>query len=65
MTREGEIGMKSSAPGDNRGSGTLFTACIVRRDGDQYSDKEKPIEANELAMGRTQGTIQHIRGQFR
>jgi hypothetical protein len=27
MTREGEIGMKSSAPGDSRGPGTVFTPC--------------------------------------
>jgi hypothetical protein len=28
MIREGEIGMKSSAPGDTRGPGTFFTPCI-------------------------------------
>jgi hypothetical protein len=27
MIREGEIGMKSSAPGDSRGPGTVFTPC--------------------------------------
>jgi hypothetical protein len=29
MTREGEIGKESSAPGDGRGPGTFFTACIT------------------------------------
>jgi hypothetical protein len=29
MTRESEIGMKSSAPGDTRGAGTFFTPCIL------------------------------------
>jgi hypothetical protein len=29
MTREGEIGMKSSAPGDSGGPGTFFTSCIL------------------------------------
>jgi hypothetical protein len=30
MTREGEIGMKSSVPGDSRGRGTFFTPCTYR-----------------------------------
>jgi hypothetical protein len=29
MTREGEIGMKLSTPGDIRGPGTFFTPCIT------------------------------------
>jgi hypothetical protein len=29
MTREGKIGMKSSAPEDSRGPRTLFTACTL------------------------------------
>jgi hypothetical protein len=33
MIREGEIGMKSSAPGDSREPGTFFTPCILLIEG--------------------------------